>query len=245
MNANIRAEPLKKWLTSIGSLADEFILNVSETGLLCEAVDPANVAMVRASLGGNAFESFDGDSHRLGIALEKMEETLSKAGSDELVSLTLDEETRKLTIEYGRLKRDMALIDPDAIRNEPDIPDLDETVSVSCPNSEFSTALWTCGLIGEHVNIEANAAAGTVRFHVSGDTDDVEHLIDSETLLDGSKITEDADSLYSLTYLEDIKRGLHGEEVEMELATEFPMILRSDIGDYGRATYMCAPRLAN
>ena len=123
--AIVSADTLKTTLDSVSVLVDECKIHLEEDGLEIRAVDPANVGMVDLSLSADAFESYEADGGLIGVNLSRLEDIAGMADAGQLVSLELDEETRKLHIQIDGLEYTLTLIDPDSIRQEPDIPDLD------------------------------------------------------------------------------------------------------------------------
>ena len=124
-SAIVEASTLTDALDSVRVLVDECKIHLNEGGLAIQAVDPANVGMVSLDLQVSAFESYDADGGVIGVNLTRLEDIAGMANSGDLVHLELDEETRKLNIRFDGLSYTLALIDPDSIRQEPDIPDLD------------------------------------------------------------------------------------------------------------------------
>lgn len=244
MKAIINAGDLTNWLDTINVLVEECVLHFETSGIRTAATDPANVAMVRTVLGGGAFESYDADGEALGINLGRLCETLSLADSGDLAELDLDEETRKLTVRVGGMTRTIALIDPDTIRQEPDIPDLDLPADVRIPADGLSTAVTMADLVSDHVALEADAG-GEFRITAEGDTDDAQLAFAADEMLDGSEIGEDCQSMFSLDYLADMERGIVDEEVRIQLGAEFPTKLKFQPAESASATYMLAPRISS
>ena len=65
--ARIKADNLKEFIGTVGSLVDEAKLNVSEDGMQIKAVDPSHVAMIEANLIKSAFDSYETDAVEMGI----------------------------------------------------------------------------------------------------------------------------------------------------------------------------------
>lgn len=243
LNAEIRAEPLKAWLESINAIVDEHRHHVTETGFRASAVDPANAAMVQTVLGANEFEEFDCEKCTIGIDTEKLMKSLKKAGSDDLVTLEFDEETRRLAIEYGPMSRELATIDPDVIRHEPDMPDLDYLGSVIVSTDHMNDAIWSCEMIADQVTIELLENESIV-FRTDGDTDRARTEL-GEEYLHGSEISGAGGSLLSINYLNDIIRALSCDLVELSVGDELPLEIVGEIGENSRAKYVVAPRIGN
>ena len=90
--ARIKADSLKEFIGTVGSLVDEAKINVSEEGLQVKAVDPSHVAMIEANLMKSAFDSFDVKDVQMGLDIDKFKSVLTMAGKDEMVILEKDEE---------------------------------------------------------------------------------------------------------------------------------------------------------
>ena len=102
--AIVSADTLGAALDSVSVLVDECKIRLDEEGLTIRAVDPANVGMVDLELSATAFESYETDGGVIGVNLDRLEDIVGMADSDQLVHLELDEETRKLHISLDYLK---------------------------------------------------------------------------------------------------------------------------------------------
>jgi len=167
------------------------------------------------------------------------------ADSDEFVHLVLDGESRKLTIEMGGLEFTMALIDPDSIREEPDIPDLDLPATYVFEGSELDRAVTAADLVGDHVEM-TGVDEDELAITAEGDTDDVEVEISGDDLLSGRhEASGEAASLFSPDYLEDML-GPIGKETEcsLRLGGEMPLKLRYSFHDSDVSVLnLLAPRI--
>jgi proliferating cell nuclear antigen len=167
------------------------------------------------------------------------------ADSGEIVEIELNEETRKLDVEIGsQLSFTVALIDPDSVRQEPDIPDLDLPAEVGIPGSEISRSLRAADLVSDHVRLSADPDAEAFHVAADGDTDDVDVTLNGDTLTDVS-VSESVESLFSLDYLQDMKRAIpSGESVSFQLGSEMPVRFgfETDAADV-ECECMLAPRI--
>jgi len=243
--AIVAADTLADTLDSVSVLVDECKVNLNEDGIEIRAVDPANVAMTSVELDANAFESYEASGGLIGVDLERLEDIVGMAESDDLVHLRLDEETRKLHIEIEGLEYTLALIDPDSIRQEPDIPDLELPATLLFDGKRLDRAVTAADLVSDHISIEA-VEPEMLRFSAEGDTDDVDDTLD-DTDLNGADIDEECASLFSLDYFKDIKKPIAGDaNVTMHLGNEMPVKLRyyGADGDL-TVTNMLAPRISS
>ena len=124
--ARIKADSLKEFIGTVGSLVDEAKINVSEEGLQVKAVDPSHVAMIEANLMKTAFDSFEVSDIQMGLDIDKFKSVLTMAGKDEMVILEKDDELNRLVVNIGNLTRAMPLLDisgmPDPKVSSLDLP---------------------------------------------------------------------------------------------------------------------------
>jgi proliferating cell nuclear antigen len=245
-NAIATTETLEQFVDTAHALVDEANIHLHDNTLRLAAVDPANVAMVEQTLGAAAFESYDADGGVIGVNLERLGDVLSMGDSDSLVHLELDEETRKLHIEVDGLSYTLALIDPDAIRSEPDIPDLDTAGSVTIEGRDLHQAVTACDLVSDHITLgfAYDGADGTLYAEATGDTDDVRVELEDDDLLDGSFVAE-AETMASLEYMNDLKKPIGADtEVELDIGSEVPVKIHYGYANgNGVVTNMVAPRI--
>ncbi|WP_424017361.1 DNA polymerase sliding clamp [Halorientalis pallida] len=242
-NAIVSADTLRATLDSVSVLVDECKIHLTDEGIEIRAVDPANVGMVDLRLDASAFESYETDGGIIGVNLSRLEEFAGMADAGQLIQLELDEETRKLHVQIDGLEGTLALIDPDSIRQEPDLPDLDLPATVVLEGKDINRAVTAADMVSDHIALGVDADEEVFYVDAEGDTDDVHFELGRDDLID--LVAGDAHSLFSLDYLKDMNKAIPKDaEIEMELGEEFPVKMHFDIaeGD-GTVTYMLAPRI--
>jgi len=241
--AIVSADTLKDALDSVSVLVDECKIRLNEEEFAIRAVDPANVGMVDLSLAAAAFESYEADGGVIGVNLGRLEDIAGMANSGDLIHLELDEETRKLHIQIDGLSYTLALIDPDSIRQEPDIPDLDLPAEIVLEGSQLGRGITAADMVSDHIALRVDPDEEAFYIEAEGDTDDVDLKLDSDDLIDLTAGA--ADSLFSLDYLKDMNKAIpKSTEVTAELGEEFPVKLHYEFGEgLGQVTYMLAPRI--
>jgi proliferating cell nuclear antigen len=241
--AIVSAETLTDALDSVSVLVDECKIRLEDDGLEIRAVDPANVGMVDLRLAADAFESYETDGGVVGVNLARLEEFAGMADSGQLIELELDEETRKLHIQIEGLEGTLALIDPDSIRQEPDLPELDLPAEIVLEGADIDRAVTAADMVSDHIALGVDADDELFYVDAEGDTDDVHLELGAADLI--ALTPGDARSLFSLDYLKDMNKAIPKDaEVTMELGQEFPVKLHFDIAEgYGKVTYMLAPRI--
>ena len=241
--AIVSADTLESALDSVSVLVDECKINLNEDGLAIRAVDPANVGMVDLSLSADAFESYETDGGVIGVNIARLEEFVGMADSGQLVQLELDEETRKLHIQIEGLEGTLALIDPDSIRQEPDLPDLDLPAEIVVEGRDIDRAVTAADMVSDHIALGVDHDEEAFYVDAEGDTDDVELTLTREDLI--ALEAGEARSLFSLDYLKDMDKAIPKDtEVRTELGEEFPVKMHFEIAEgNGQVTYMLAPRI--
>lgn len=242
--SDLEATPdvLDQFVANAQAIVDEGKLHFNADGLAMRAVDAANVAMLDQRLGVDALEHLGIEGVTVGLNLDRFADVLGFA--DERVAIAFDDETRMLSIESGGMDFSQATIDIDSIRQEPDIPDVDLPVEVTIPTDELTRAINAADLVGDYLQIGANADLGVVYFEADGDTDDVRVTIESEDIIEGH-IGESVESLFSLRYLDDLAGPLgKADSVTLSFGQEVPLTVRSDWADgAGELSYLLAPRI--
>jgi proliferating cell nuclear antigen len=241
--AIISASTLRDALDSVSVLVEECKIRLNEDELAIRAVDPANVGMVDLSLEAAAFESYEADGGVIGVNLSRLEDIAGMANSGDLIQLELDEETRKLHIQIDGLSYTLALIDPDSIRQEPDIPDLDLPAEIVVEGNQMDRGIKAADMVSDHIRLRVDEEDEAFYIEAEGDTDDVDLKLPREDLIDLT--AGPADSLFSLDYLKDMNKAIPSDaEVTVELGEEFPVKLHYEFGEgMGHVTYMLAPRI--
>ena len=237
---------LQTFIEAQRTIVNEAKLHLDEDGLHVTAVDPANVAMVDASVDAAAFEAYDATGGLIGVDLSRLEDVLGFANAGDLVHLELNAETRKLEIEVDGLSYTLALIDPQSVRQEPDIPELDLSARVVFEGAELTRGIDAVDLVTDHIRFEADPDSKEFAISGEGDTDDVSVTLDREDLID-AQVDDGAASLFSLDYFKDLKSAIPGDaEVKMRLGTEFP-VKTSFTTEEGTVDvlYMVAPRITS
>ena len=241
--AIVSASTLRDALDSVSVLVDECKIRLEEDEFAIRAVDPANVGMVDLSLDATAFESYEADGGVIGVNLARLEDIAGMANSGDLIHLELDEETRKLHIRIDGLSYTLALIDPDSIRQEPDIPDLDLSAEIVVEGAQLGRGITAADMVSDHIRLRVDEASETFHIEAEGDTDDVNLELGREDLID--LVAGPADSLFSLDYLKDMNKAIPSDaEVTVDLGEEFPVKLHYEFAEgEGKVTYMLAPRI--
>lgn len=240
----IEASRLVETLDVVDVLVQESKVHVDPDGIGIRAVDPANVGMVDLGIDKQAFESYQGSGRIIGIDVERLQEFLGMAESDDLVKLDFDDETGKLHIKIDGLEGTIGLIDPNSIRQEPDIPDLDLPATAVIEGRHLSRGVDAANLVSDNIELGVDADEQVMFVDADGDTDDV-HLELGSDDYDSLDASGDALSIFSLDYLADMESAIPADaEVEVRLGEEFPAKIAFELADgHASVEYVLAPRI--
>jgi len=242
----VSAGTLQQFVDTLTPLVAEGKLHVDDDGMRTSVVDPANVATyMPVELSPDAFESYDCPGQVVvGVDWGTLDDRLAQANSDDLVSLSVDMETRKLVAHYRNIEQTIALIDPDSVRQEPDRPDLDLPNKVVLEGRDFDTAIKACDETGDHITIEGRPDEKDVRIVAEGDTDDTVVTYGRGDTID-AKVTERTETILSLEYLKEFASPMpKNAEVELWFGDEFPITIDYEACDGDLTVHaMQAPRI--
>ncbi|QLC35632.1 DNA polymerase sliding clamp (plasmid) [Halarchaeum sp. CBA1220] len=241
--AAIKGGAIKEFVGTLRAIVDEAKIRVDPDGIQTRAVDPANVAMYDASLAAGAFESYDATDGVLGVNLKRFAEILKLAKKDDLVQLSFNTTTFKLVVHIDGVEFTMALIDPDSIRKEPELPDMDLPVSFTIEEAQIRRSVKAADMVADHIRFRCEEAEETVFIEAEGDTDNVSLELTESDL--AALTAAEGQALYSLDYVKDISKQFpRGTEITLTFGSDFPMMIEYEFSNGEcEVLAMLAPRI--
>jgi len=258
------ADILKPWTRPLSALVDEARIHYTNNGLHTTSVDAANVVMIDTKLHARAFDAYNLENElTVGADLSSVNGTIRSArmnhGDTLDVSVSPDELRAVIERdEYGETittNDAMQLIDPNSIRQEPELPDLLNEHSEDY--GEVTLPLDALDSVVSHVLDES----GYVGFTSSdGDLHAVPTLKDAEygnrssaAAIEGRGVGVDGGAIYSGGYIKDILTALSRarvDDVTLAYGEELPVYFeatRTDDDDnvIMETTFMAAPRVSH
>ena len=239
----IKADRFATTLEILQSAAGESLLRFGRDGIDVRLVDPANVYMLSLDVAPAAFEHVGEGQFPAGVNLDAWAEFISKADSGDPIKLDFDAETRRVNVEYGPFDRSFALIGPDSIRREPDMPDLDLPNQMQLEASLLADVVAVSGMVSDHIEIEGDPDGECVRVIADGDRDTNTATLTDE--LQTADVREHASSILSIDYLEDIVGVMPASAVvTVRWGQEFPVVFEWEFVDGDASvTQTLAPRI--
>ncbi|HIA97800.1 MAG TPA: DNA polymerase sliding clamp [Marine Group III euryarchaeote] len=245
--ARIKADNLKEFIGTVGSLVDEAKLNVNEDGMQIKAVDPSHVAMIEANLIKSAFDSYEADVAEMGIDVDKFKTVLTVAGKEDMVSLEKDDKLNRLVVNIGNLTRAMPLLDTSGMP-DPKVPSLDLPAFVSVSVEEISQGLKASKSVSDHIAL--STTKDSFRLVCEGDNQNRVDLTLGKEQLEKLVSPEETTSLFSLEYFALMVNSLPPDRIlHINLGTDLPVKVDADLaiedltGAQGNVKFLLAPRI--
>ena len=245
--ARIKADNLKEFIGTVGSLVDEAKLNVNEDGMQIKAVDPSHVAMIEANLIKSAFDSYETDVAEMGIDVDKFKTVLTVAGKEDMVSLEKDDKLNRLVVTIGNLTRAMPLLDTSGMP-DPKVPSLDLPAFVSVSVEEISQGLKASKSVSDHIAL--STTKDSFRLVCEGDNQNRVDLTLGKEQLEKLVSPEETTSLFSLEYFALMVNSLPPDRIlHINLGTDLPVKVDADLaiedltGAQGNVKFLLAPRI--
>lgn len=245
--ARIKADNLKEFIGTVGSLVDEAKLNVNEDGMQIKAVDPSHVAMIEANLIKSAFDSYETDVAEMGIDVDKFKTVLTVAGKEDMVSLEKDDKLNRLVVNIGNLTRAMPLLDTSGMP-DPKVPSLDLPAFVSVSVEEISQGLKASKSVSDHIAL--STTKDSFRLICEGDNQNRVDLTLGKEQLEKLVSPEETTSLFSLEYFALMVNSLPPDRIlHINLGTDLPVKVDADLaiedltGAQGNVKFLLAPRI--
>ncbi|MBT3407758.1 proliferating cell nuclear antigen (pcna) [Candidatus Woesearchaeota archaeon] len=236
---------LKEGISIISELVNEGKFRINENAMELIAMDPASVALVNFKLLSSAFSVFEiNEPIEMAINLGNLRQILKRAKPTDIVSLTLEENTNKLIIEFkSKSKRTFTLPIIDLDEKEQKVPDLSFDASIKMSSETFTEIVEDAEIVAESlcfiVNNEKFVASAT------GDLSDSNSDFESGDLVEiavDEGIT--LKSKFSIEYLKKIVKGskLSGT-VNLKLKADYPMQADFKVVDRLLLSFILAPRV--
>lgn len=232
---------------AVDALVEECIVAAGPGGLTAAAQDPATVALVSLDLPASAFESYEASGVDLGVDLGRLGDVVGMADADDPVHLALDAESRTLGVRVGELVYTLGLIDPEVIREPPDMGDLSDrfAADVTIAGREVAHFVRAADMVADHLELGATDEGFSAAAEGDADEVRVDHPGDECEAFDVDR-GDDADevtSLFSVSYLDAVAGVVPGDaDVRVRFGDGQPVEFTFD-RDGGSVRYVVAPRI--
>ncbi len=219
------AKLLKSSIEAISNLIDEAGINVDNEGLKLRAMDPAHVALVDFQLVKEAFDNFEvTESVVLGVDLERLNTIVKRAGSNDMITLSLDEDKNMLKIKIKNTStRTFSLPLIDVSDEDLKVPSLDFPSSVEVHPNILKEAIKDAEIVSDHVTLKTDE--NNLYISAKGDLGNVSVKVlkdDAIAFMSGGEVS----SMFSLEYLVDMMKASDlADTVKINLGDNIPVRL--------------------
>jgi proliferating cell nuclear antigen len=240
------SKQLRDMITAISILVDEATFKLDPDGIKLRAMDPSRVAMIDFEWPKTIFEEYQADTPaKMCINITELLKLLKRAGKEETVELSLDEQTAKLNIKIaGKYARNFTMPTLQASEEEVPTPKLTFNVKIKATTEGLTQAIEDAQLVSDHVRLEADPEK--LVFNAAGDLMGAVITIQkgSDTLLD-LEAKEPSKATFSLSYLTEIIKAASqtSDIATMEFSSDMPIKIDFQQPKEGRLTFYLAPRI--
>ncbi|MAF37097.1 proliferating cell nuclear antigen (pcna) [archaeon] len=238
---------LKEPIAIISELVTDVKFKVNKDKIELVAMDPANVAMINFKLLASAFVEYDvEDDKTIGINLEHFRNVLRRAKPTDTVTLVLDEEKNRLTIQLkGESTRTfrLALIDIEDTGQK--VPELKFPLTIETSTMLFDEAVEDMDIVSESILFSVDNQKFYIKASGTTNNASIEITTDDETT-----ITTEGDakieSRYSIEYLKKLIRiSRLTDTVVVKFNNDYPLMLEYNVLNKLQFRVILAPRVAN
>ncbi len=240
------AKLLKDMLTAISSLVDEATFDLTPDEIKLRAMDPSRVAMVDFKWPKEIFDEYVCDTPtKMCININEMLKLLKRAGRNESVEISLDEETNRLQITItGNYVRTFNMPTLEVAEEEVPTPKLTFNAKVEVTTDGLRRAIEDVSLVSDHVRFEVEDEKMVMR--AAGDLMGavIELKKGSDALLN-IEVKEPSRATFSLSYLLEIIKAASttSDVATLEFSTDMPLRMDFHQRGEGKLIFYLAPRI--
>ena len=239
--AQTKVKTLHDWLRAINAVADECIIDTSETdAVVVRVVDPANALMLDIRMPDHAWDLLDTEPGRIGVDLALLIERVKMFDPDADITITTKES--KLVLTDGSARYRVRTIDPDSLRKATILPALELPAKITVDAKRLQRLVKNAASLSDHLRIGLDTANQCMFVRAEGDTGDYEESLSFDgdvVVLEKHRVNVSA--LYSLDYSTETAKSLSGDVV-IDLGTDLPMLMSFVLHD-AIVCYVQAPRI--
>lgn len=241
------AEPnyLKDSVSIISDLVNEASFKIKPNSMELVAMDPANVAMVVFKLLSSAFTEYHVEKETdLAINLTNLKQILRRAKSSDSLSMEVEEEKLKITLE-GTSKRTFFLPIIDIEEKEQRVPDLSFPVTIKTKTGVLNDAIEDVDVVAESVSFIVEPKKLTVSAEGDLSKANIELPSRGDTII----VSDTPDKIrakYSIEYLKKmITASKLADDVTIQFNKDYPLKLEYKSVDKLFLSFILAPRVEN
>jgi proliferating cell nuclear antigen len=250
-------DPIRSWTRLVEPITDELRVTFDADGMHVRAVDPPDVSMLLLNAHADGFERFEAAGETtVGLDLDKFASAVGwarkRGGDGDPVGIDVFDDPPRIRVSVTWPNQSMKrisewfTIDPDSLRDRPDVPDLEFPHRAAPDVRALSDAVDAVADAHDHVDLSRDGDT----LVLGAEDDEGEETVylpgaawdDREDAPAGSPATT-----FSLDYFTDLAAALRrskADRVTLKWAHEYPLKLSFQHRDWGfDGTMMLAPRI--
>ena len=236
LHATMKYLPFKQLIKQVSNVTNEIHLHVGDS-ITSRAVNTSNTVLVDVDIPSSSFEQYKCDKPiDAAIDVSKILPFLNLTYG--FVTICIDEYSVNLL--SGKFALNIAVLKKDTVKKEPNSSPLKFEGSSSVEAVKLRGFMKESSKFGDKVRVTIGGyGKPTTEFLVlDDDSNELEFTIDSGFLGNDGKIS----SLYSIELIKDVINHTTGI-IDIELSDNHPIKLGTKIGEFGKVTYLVAPRI--
>jgi len=236
----------KNVLNALSTIVDDATFTIGPDGIKLRSMDPSRVAMVDFEMRKVGFDEYEAaEESKICINLSDFLKLLKRAGSGDIIELSLDETTGNFLVKImGRYMRTFIMPTLEASEEEVPEPRIEFNAKVTLATDDFNETLKDVALVSDNVRIETDGE--NLIMSAKGDIGGakIEIKKGSDALL-SLEAKEPSRATFSLSYLTEIVKAASATSdlVTLEFSTDMPIRLDFRQRYEGKLMYLLAPRI--
>ncbi|HIQ23900.1 MAG TPA: proliferating cell nuclear antigen (pcna) [Pyrodictium delaneyi] len=231
-------------ISAISKVIEEgvFIVDPDE-GLTFRAMDPSHVIMLDMKFPRDSFEEFDVEQRvELGVNLEDVAKVLRRAGKEDRLEISADENSISFTF-IGKGYRRFTLPLLDITTEQLPEPQLEFKARVKVMSDVYRDTIKDVELIGDVIRF----VAGSEEFKVLSTSElgeaEIIYTRESGSLIE-LEVEDTQQASYTLEYFSDLSGASRvADMITIQFSTDMPALVEHELPQGARFSFLIAPRV--
>jgi len=231
-------------ISAISKVIEEgvFIVDPDE-GLTFRAMDPSHVIMLDMKFPRDSFEEFDVEQRvELGVNLEDVAKVLRRAGKEDRLEISADENSISFTF-IGKGYRRFTLPLLDITAEQLPEPQLEFKARVKVMSDVYRDTIKDVELIGDVIRF----VAGSEEFKVLSTSElgeaEIIYTRESGSLIE-LEVEDTQQASYTLEYFSDLSGASRvADMITIQFSTDMPALVEHELPQGARFNFLIAPRV--
>lgn len=232
----LRASILADIVKAASVIAWEVRAHLTDRGLHIRAVNPENIAMIILDVPKSSFDTYNCDGVKVGLDLDRLKNTIRAFSASDILELEIGE---NLTLSNGKISYTLPVLNPEYIRKEPKIPNLELPAVVELTVEDFKKVIGLAEKISDAVVLQTDGEAFVIE--AEGDLESIRATFTRDKLVGYNG--GEARSMFTVEYLKNFCKAAKPRDLlQIHLGNDYPARFVLDKPDC-KVEYILAPRI--